>query len=348
MSPTFTTDPNVASGQPVFSGTDITLAEVLEQLASGEDIATIARTRSGKVSPLAVAEGVRLAARALMENVARYVPAAAAPVPPAPAPVSPAPAPAGPVTGQLTLDQPDKHTYAANERIPFHMLVSNAAGTPVKYSYLGVSAVNVDSGASQFHTSFSGDDQAIPAQGTGPVPGGWADGLQLGGVGHYRLTLDICLGSLDEGRKGVGWQKLTSPLAITIGELAANPPAFVPGAQPKVYVSHGVTGDAFSVDQDTVGVDEPVWFHFKATNTGEAEVGYSILAARTEEGQAAQSWTNATLKPRQTLDWRDHINFKQAGVYHLYLGIGYADKNDCVAMRAPWDRLSDSVTVTVR
>jgi uncharacterized protein (DUF433 family) len=354
MSPSVVTDPNTANGQPIFSGTQITVAEVLEQLASGEDIATISRTRGGKLSPVAVAEAVRLAARALLENAVRYVPAASAPAPaptPAPAP-APKPAPAsgaGGVTGQLALAQPDKLTYVSNERISFHMTVTNSTSAPVKYSYLGVKVVNLDTGADeQFHTSWSGDDKSIPANGTGPLPGGWDDGLAIGPIGHYRLTLNICLGTTDQGRQGVGWQTLTPGMDITIGELAAGAANVTTLDGAKVYTSHGVVANAFWVEKDTVGTDEPVWFHFKVTNPTAEPVPFSILAARAEEGQAAQSWTNQKLAPGQVLEWRDHINFKQAGTYHLYLGIGYANKDDCVAMRAPWDRLSDSVKVTVQ
>jgi uncharacterized protein (DUF433 family) len=346
------TDPNVANGEPIFSGTDIPVAELLEQLATGMSIADISRSRGGKVSPVALAEAVRLAARALMENAARYIQSAegpapvASPPPPAPAPVSPA---GGVVTGQLMLAQPNKLTYAVNERIAFRMLLTNPTAAPVKYSFLGVKAVNLDTGAeAPFHTSWSGDDKAIPAHGTGPVPGGWEDALQISPRGRYRLTLSICLASTEQGRQGVGWQTLTPGLEVTVGEVAAGPVETVTVDGAKVYRSRGVMGNAFQIEKDTVEADEPVWFRFKVTNTSPAVVNYSILSARTEEGQAAQSWTNQKLKPDQVLEWRDHIQFSQPGVYHLYLAIGYDDKDDCVAMRAPWSRLSDSVTVTVQ
>jgi uncharacterized protein (DUF433 family) len=341
MTPTVVTDPNTANGEPIFSGTETTVAEILEQLASGMSLADIALSHGGKISPPAMAEAVRLAARALVENAARYVPAAG----PEPAPASPAEG----LTGQLTLAQPDQLAYAVNERIAFHLAVTNPAETPLKYSFLGVKVVNLDTGADeQFHTSWSGDDISIDAHGTGPVPGGWDDALQIGTRGHYRLRLSICLAPADQGRQGVGWQVLTSGLDITIGELAAGPATVTMVDGVKVYSSRGVAGNAFGVDKDTVSTNEPVWFHFKVTNTSPETVNYSILAARTEEGQAAQSWTNQKLKPGQVLEWRDHINFSQLGIYHLYLGIGYDNKDDCVAMRAPWSRLSDSVTVTVR
>lgn len=348
MTSSIVVDPKVANGEPIFGGTTITVAEILEQLACGMDIADIARTRGGKISPLDVAEAVRLASRALTENAARYVGAATpAPQPAQPQPAQPQPAAQG-VMGQLTLAQPGKLTYGVNERIPFHMVVTNLTAMPMKYSYLGVKVANLDTGADEFHTSWSGDDKSIPANGVGPIPGGWDDGIQCGALGHYRLTLSICLASMDEGRNGKGWQTLTPGLDVTIGEVGAGKADFVMSGGTKVYASCGVVGNAFSVEKTTVEVDENVWFNFKVTNTTENAIDYGILSARTEEGQAGKSWTNSKLNPQQVLTWRDHINFKQPGVYHLYLGIGYDDKDECIAMRAPWDRLSDSITVEVR
>ena len=346
MTSVIITDPKVANGQPIFRGTAITVEEILEQLACGMDIADIAGTRDGKISPLDVAEAVRLASRALTENAARYVSAATA----TPQPAQPQPAaPAGQgVTGQLTLAQPGKLAYGVNERIPFHMLIVNSTAAPVKYSYLGVKVVNLDTGADEFHTSWSGDDKSVPANGTGPIPGGWDDGVQFGALGRYRLTLSICLASMDDGRNGKGWQTLTPGLDLTIGEVGAGKSDFVLSGGSKVYASCGVVGNAFSVEKTTVEVDENVWFNFKVTNTTEVAIDYGILSARTEEGQAGKSWTNSKLNPQQVLTWRDHINFKQPGVYHLYLGIGYGDKDEAIAMRAPWDRLSESITVTVK
>jgi uncharacterized protein (DUF433 family) len=345
------TDPNTANGEPVFSGTEITVAELLEQLATGQSIADIARTRGGKVSPIAIAEAVRLASRALVENAARYVPAApqVSALPDTPKPVPPAPVSlAQSLAGQLTLSQTDKLTYAVGERIAFRMLLTNLTAAPVKYSFLGVKVVNLDTGTeAPFHTSWSGDDKAVPAHGTGPVPGGWEDSLQIDGKGRFRLTLSACLAAMDDGRKGVGWQTLTQGLDITVGELAAGPTDVTTAGGVTVYSSHGVVGNAFRVENTTVEAGAPVWFRFKVTNSSLVPVNYSILAARTEEGQAAQSWTNQKLNPGQVLEWRDHLKFSAPGVYHLYLGIGYDNKDDCVAMRAPWSRLSESVTVTV-
>ena len=120
-----------------------------------------------------------------------------------------------------------------------------------------------------------------------------------------------------------------------------NPPA------PSVYSSRGIVGNAFSVENTAAGAGQNIWFNFKVTNTTDGPISFAVLAAHTDAGPNAKSWTEATLKAHKVLDWRDHLNIDTPGTYQVYLGICYGDKNTCLANQAPWDRLSNNVTVTV-
>lgn len=116
---------------------------------------------------------------------------------------------------------------------------------------------------------------------------------------------------------------------------------------PSVFISQGIRGDSFSVENPVAAKGQDIWFNFKVTNTTDQIVSYSVLAAHSDQGPNAQSWTNAQLGPHQELTWRDHINIGTAGTYQLYLGICYGGKDQCLANTATWARLSNSVTVTV-
>lgn len=117
---------------------------------------------------------------------------------------------------------------------------------------------------------------------------------------------------------------------------------------PSVYSSNGVVGQAFWVENPTAGVNQLVWFNFKVTNTSNAPVNYSVLAAHSEVGPSAKSWSNQVLRVGETLEWRDHIEFSATGTYRLYLGICYGGFDACMANQAAWDRLSPSITVTIQ
>ena len=126
------------------------------------------------------------------------------------------------------------------------------------------------------------------------------------------------------------------------------PPAPPPTAAPAGYYSHGLRGVSFSIENTTAGVNQAVWFNFSVTNPTGSDVNFAVLAAHTDVGPNAQSWTNQKIKAYGGLTWRDHIFFSSTGTYQVYLGICYADKNSCLANSAPWDRLSDNVQVTIQ
>ena len=58
-------DPRICHGQLTFRGTRVFVADVLEQVASGEDWRAIVSERDGNVSIEAIAEAIRLADEAL-------------------------------------------------------------------------------------------------------------------------------------------------------------------------------------------------------------------------------------------------------------------------------------------
>jgi uncharacterized protein (DUF433 family) len=69
------TDPGICHGEPVFRGTRILVADVLEQVASGMSWEAIAEEWRGSVTPEAIAESVRLAREALVAHAPELVPA---------------------------------------------------------------------------------------------------------------------------------------------------------------------------------------------------------------------------------------------------------------------------------
>lgn len=131
---------------------------------------------------------------------------------PTPAPVSTSHG----VTGQLTLCNPEKPSFAADiERICFRELITNTTGSPVSYGVLGVQATNLSGGPNQFQTSWRGD-LSVPPFGTGPTGGGWEDGIYIDVPGMYRLQLAICFSSVDGCLSGIGWELLTSGVDVKV------------------------------------------------------------------------------------------------------------------------------------
>ena len=62
-------DPSICHGKPTFKGTRIMVWQVLEDVAEGKSWDFISQVRwSGRVSPAAIAEAVRLAQRALLDS----------------------------------------------------------------------------------------------------------------------------------------------------------------------------------------------------------------------------------------------------------------------------------------
>jgi uncharacterized protein YraI len=127
------------------------------------------------------------------------------------------------------------------------------------------------------------------------------------------------------------------PTAIPV---PTSPPA------PVGYSSHGIVGNSFNMEKTTGAVNEKLWFTFDVQNTSNVTVEYSALAAHTDSGYSAWSWTMQKLKPGEGIQWRDNIKFGATGTYQVYLGICYAGSVDA-CKSSGWDRLSPSVTVTI-
>jgi hypothetical protein len=117
---------------------------------------------------------------------------------------------------------------------------------------------------------------------------------------------------------------------------------------PPVSGARGIVANSFSIENTTAGAGADVWFNFEVRNTTQNPVGYGVLAAHTDVGFTAQSWTNETLQPGQVLTWRDHINIGTPGTYQVYLGICFSSRDACLTGGAPWERLSNSITVTIQ
>jgi uncharacterized protein (DUF433 family) len=66
-------DPAICHGQPVFRGTRILVADVLEQLASGMSWEAIIEEWHGALTKQAIAEAVRLAQEALVLHASQLV-----------------------------------------------------------------------------------------------------------------------------------------------------------------------------------------------------------------------------------------------------------------------------------
>ncbi|MDI6891230.1 MAG: DUF433 domain-containing protein [Thermodesulfovibrionales bacterium] len=62
------TDPKICHGQPVFRGTRILVADVLEQVASGMAFEAIIEEWRGALTKDAIAEAVKLASKALVSH----------------------------------------------------------------------------------------------------------------------------------------------------------------------------------------------------------------------------------------------------------------------------------------
>lgn len=66
-------DPAICHGQPVFRGTRILVADVLEQVASGMDWDAIIEEWHGALTKQAIAEAIRLAQEALVIHTSQLV-----------------------------------------------------------------------------------------------------------------------------------------------------------------------------------------------------------------------------------------------------------------------------------
>jgi LysM repeat protein len=166
----------------------------------------------------------------------------------------------------------------------------------------------------------------------------WRDRIHIDQAGLYPFYLGICYGSVADCMADRSpWQRLSPNITV-----AVDTPLPVSG-----YSSNGVRGDYFYVEDMLPSTQNEIWFDFGVTNTNTWDVPYGALSVVVVQTTTGASWTESTLKGGQVLTWRDHIRNLNVGTYAFYLGICYADKNECAQNQALWSRLSDNVYVTV-
>ncbi len=68
------TDPEICHGQPVFRGTRVFVADILEQVASGMDWDAIIEEWRGSITKEAIAEAINLAREAMITHVKELTP----------------------------------------------------------------------------------------------------------------------------------------------------------------------------------------------------------------------------------------------------------------------------------
>lgn len=159
------------------------------------------------------------------------LPVIAAPPPPAPtATPRPASNPApGPIagshglSGQLTMCG-GRLSFAVNERVCFVEMIRNNSTAAVGYGVLGVIAVNPNTGATQFQSSWDGQGAEggwlwIDPGCVGPTDrcnGQWEDGMRIGTPGSWRLTLQVCFSDFGACLNGGDWETLSAPITISV------------------------------------------------------------------------------------------------------------------------------------
>ena len=134
------------------------------------------------------------------------------------------------------------------------------------------------------------------------------------------------------------------PATNTAPPASTNPPAAT--ATPNAQGAGGIQTILFQMHKNTGAPNESMWFDFKVVNNTGSTISYGLLAAHTDAGVTAASWS-APLDPGKVLIWTDHINFPSAGTYQVYLGICYDSLNTC-KQGGTWVRLSNSVAVTIQ
>jgi hypothetical protein len=139
-----------------------------------------------------------------------------------------------------------------------------------------------------------------------------------------------------------------APAATNPPPAATNPPAGPTNTAPPPAASNGLVVNYFRIRNPTAAVNQEVWFEFEVLNPTNRDVAFNLLAAHTDVGYTAKSWGPDTFTPNRTLTWEDHIEFDKAGTYQVYLGICYASRETCLNPASRWDRLSNSITVTIQ
>lgn len=130
-----------------------------------------------------------------------------------------------------------------------------------------------------------------------------------------------------------------------------NTPIPVATATPAPSTQNGIVGDYFTIDNTTVVAGQDIWFHFKITNITDGAIDFGLVAAHTDVGYTAKSYSGP-LGAHQSIPssgtWADHLNIGTPGTYQVYLGICFYSNSECVNGSPPWNRLSGNITVVVQ
>jgi LysM repeat protein len=113
------------------------------------------------------------------------------------------------------------------------------------------------------------------------------------------------------------------------------------------YMAGGLRQDYFYVETNQIAIGQELWFDFKVSHSGDGPGNFGILSIFSNINLHGWSWTNSNIKWGDSLEWRDHIQVGSAGVYPFWLGVCFADYNDCKINGDLWQRLSDTILVTV-
>ena len=105
------------------------------------------------------------------------------------------------------------------------------------------------------------------------------------------------------------------------------PPPEFRGLEPLDYSVEGAPGPFDAGSQ--------IWFNMDIKNTNNQRVDYEALGTWVQEtGQFQKSWTKQKFSANQHFTWRDHIEIKSTGKYHLWMRICFTDGN-CANLMGP-------------
>jgi hypothetical protein len=138
------------------------------------------------------------------------------------------------------------------------------------------------------------------------------------------------------------------PPAPTNTSPPANTPIPAATATPAGYVVSGIKGDFFTIKNTTVAAGQDIWFTFKVTNITDGSVNFGLVAAHTDVGFTAKSYSGPLDAHKSIGPWEDHLNINTPGTYQVYLGICLSSNSECVNGSPPWSRLSGNITVVVQ
>jgi uncharacterized protein YraI len=138
------------------------------------------------------------------------------------------------------------------------------------------------------------------------------------------------------------------PPAPTNTPVPTKTPIAAATSTPAGYVVNGIKGDYFTIKNTTVAAGQDIWFTFQVTNITDGSVNFGLVAAHTDVGFTAKSYSGPLDAHKSIGPWEDHLNINTPGTYQVYLGICLASNSDCVNGSPPWSRLSGNITVVVQ